>query len=181
MYGVTLAFKDFKIREGIMGSPWVGMKYFKQIFNSYSFWEEDQITEYNGFIQEMSAALQGTTFSQLNEEDPLQYLTKTAGLMYDRDSDVRHHKKFLDSIDINKIIVGLEKATAKQVSDFRRGILSTYGIVNIREFLPDDRDALIKLRAGVQGLLESNRGSDKIVKLQYRWLVDNIDAVLKNY
>lgn len=152
-----------------------------RIHDSYSLWEEDQITEYNGFIQEMSAALQGTTFSQLNEEDPLQYLTKTAELMYDRDSDVRHHKKFLDSIDINKIIAGLEKAAAKQVSDFRRGILSTYGIVNIREFLPDDRDALIKLRVGVQGLLDNNSGSDKIVKLQYRWLVDNIEAVLKNY
>lgn len=32
MYGVTLAFKDFKILEGIWNSPWVGMKYFKQAF-----------------------------------------------------------------------------------------------------------------------------------------------------
>jgi putative aldouronate transport system permease protein len=32
MYGVTLAFKDFKITEGIMGSPWVGLKYFKKAF-----------------------------------------------------------------------------------------------------------------------------------------------------
>lgn len=32
MYGVVLAFKDFKITEGIMGSPWVGLKYFKKAF-----------------------------------------------------------------------------------------------------------------------------------------------------
>ncbi|MBQ8637562.1 MAG: hypothetical protein IJ468_00170 [Lachnospiraceae bacterium] len=32
MYGVTLAFKDFSIRKGIMGSKWVGFKYFEQLF-----------------------------------------------------------------------------------------------------------------------------------------------------
>lgn len=39
MYGITLAFKDFKIRYGIMGSPWAGFKYFEQLFNSFSFYE----------------------------------------------------------------------------------------------------------------------------------------------
>lgn len=38
MYGVVLAFKDFKILKGIMGSPWVGMKYFQQAFNDSYFW-----------------------------------------------------------------------------------------------------------------------------------------------
>lgn len=32
MYGVTLAFKDFVARDGILGSPWVGLKYFRQLF-----------------------------------------------------------------------------------------------------------------------------------------------------
>ena len=37
LYGVTLAFKDFDISEGIMGSPWVGFKYFEEFFsNPYS-------------------------------------------------------------------------------------------------------------------------------------------------
>jgi len=39
MYGVTLAFKDFKVLKGIMGSPWVGFKYFQQLLGSFSFWE----------------------------------------------------------------------------------------------------------------------------------------------
>lgn len=34
MYGITLALKDYSIREGILGSPWVGMKYFGQFFDS---------------------------------------------------------------------------------------------------------------------------------------------------
>lgn len=36
MYGITLAFKDYKVLKGIMGSPWASpwYKYFLQFFNS---------------------------------------------------------------------------------------------------------------------------------------------------
>ena len=34
MYGVTIAFKDYKVKAGIMGSPWAGMKYFEQFFST---------------------------------------------------------------------------------------------------------------------------------------------------
>ena len=40
MYGVTLAFKDYRPKLGILGSPWTsqnGMKYFLQFFNSPNF------------------------------------------------------------------------------------------------------------------------------------------------
>lgn len=36
IYGVQLAFKDFKVFNGIMGSPWVGWKHFSVIFSSTS-------------------------------------------------------------------------------------------------------------------------------------------------
>lgn len=39
MYGMVLAFKDYKFREGIWGSPWAGFKYFEQLFEAFSFWE----------------------------------------------------------------------------------------------------------------------------------------------
>lgn len=38
MYGVILAFKDFKLRLGIMGSPWVGFAYFDKMLSSRKFW-----------------------------------------------------------------------------------------------------------------------------------------------
>lgn len=41
MYGVTIAFKDFKPKLGIMGSPWTsqhGMKYVLQVVNDPYFW-----------------------------------------------------------------------------------------------------------------------------------------------
>lgn len=44
MYGVVLAFKDFKISEGILGSPWAGLKYFKKAFEDPYFLKTIQNT-----------------------------------------------------------------------------------------------------------------------------------------
>ena len=38
MYGVTLAFKDFRASLGILGSPWVGLRHFHRFFDSFQFW-----------------------------------------------------------------------------------------------------------------------------------------------
>ncbi|MFR3184291.1 MAG: ABC transporter permease [Ruminococcus sp.] len=37
MYGIQLAFKDYQVKEGIMGSPWVGLEHFIRFFKSYNF------------------------------------------------------------------------------------------------------------------------------------------------
>ncbi len=37
MYGVQIAFRDYKIAQGILGSTWVGMKNILKFFNSYNF------------------------------------------------------------------------------------------------------------------------------------------------
>jgi putative aldouronate transport system permease protein len=39
MYGATIAFKDFSITKGIMGSSWVGFKYFDYLFSLDKFWQ----------------------------------------------------------------------------------------------------------------------------------------------
>lgn len=38
MYGALIAFKDYKPVMGILGSPWAGLKHFKNFFGSYYFW-----------------------------------------------------------------------------------------------------------------------------------------------
>lgn len=38
MYGVLLAFKQYRPLEGIIGSPWVGFSHFEQFFSSPSSW-----------------------------------------------------------------------------------------------------------------------------------------------
>lgn len=37
MYGIVLAFKQFNMRAGIMGSPWIGFRNFERLFSSYWF------------------------------------------------------------------------------------------------------------------------------------------------
>ena len=39
IYGVTIAFKDFRFSLGILGSPWVGLRWFNKLFNMRNFWE----------------------------------------------------------------------------------------------------------------------------------------------
>ncbi|NLA97024.1 MAG: sugar ABC transporter permease, partial [Spirochaetales bacterium] len=39
MYGLQIAFRRFNPSLGITASPWVGMRYFSQFFDSYYFWE----------------------------------------------------------------------------------------------------------------------------------------------
>ncbi len=37
MYGVVLAFKNFNLSQGILGSPWCGFQHFREFFSSYEF------------------------------------------------------------------------------------------------------------------------------------------------
>lgn len=37
MMGLQIAFKEYSAREGIWGSPWVGLKYFRKFFGDYNF------------------------------------------------------------------------------------------------------------------------------------------------
>jgi putative aldouronate transport system permease protein len=37
MFGVQIAFKDFRARDGIWGSPWAGFIHFRNLFKSYQF------------------------------------------------------------------------------------------------------------------------------------------------
>ena len=33
IYGVQIAFKNFRLKQGIWGSPWVGLNVFRKVFN----------------------------------------------------------------------------------------------------------------------------------------------------
>jgi len=39
IYGITLAFREFRFDKGIWGSPWVGTRYLMQFFTSFDFWK----------------------------------------------------------------------------------------------------------------------------------------------
>lgn len=37
LYGIQVAFRDYRLVDGVMGSPWVGLKHFKKFFEAYYF------------------------------------------------------------------------------------------------------------------------------------------------
>lgn len=39
MYGIVIAFKDFRANKGILGSAWVGFKHFERFFSYPDFWK----------------------------------------------------------------------------------------------------------------------------------------------
>jgi putative aldouronate transport system permease protein len=39
MYGITMAFRDFRVRLGILGSPWVGLKHYQNFLSDKYFWK----------------------------------------------------------------------------------------------------------------------------------------------
>ncbi len=39
MYGVLMAFQNYSPSKGILGSPWVGLKWFETFFNMPRFWQ----------------------------------------------------------------------------------------------------------------------------------------------
>ena len=51
MYGILIAFKDFKVREGILGSAWAGLKYFRQFLADPDFWNAFKNTVLLSFWQ----------------------------------------------------------------------------------------------------------------------------------
>lgn len=38
LYGLQIAFKNFSLARGITASPWAGLRYLEQYFNSFQFW-----------------------------------------------------------------------------------------------------------------------------------------------
>ena len=37
MYGILIAFQDYSVKKGVLGSKWVGFEHFERLFNSYWF------------------------------------------------------------------------------------------------------------------------------------------------
>jgi len=50
MYGVTIAFKDYNVFKGVLGSPWCGLEVFKKILSNKNFWEAIKNTLLLNFI-----------------------------------------------------------------------------------------------------------------------------------
>ena len=70
MYGITLAFKQYNARLGIMGSPWVGFEKFEMLFANDYFWKvlfnTVKISFFRLLVQTPAPIIIAVLFSELN-------------------------------------------------------------------------------------------------------------------
>ena len=79
---------------------------------------------------------------------------------------------------MEKIINGLEEITINDVADFRKAIMSIYNYDEGKKVLENDRDNLILLKNEIEKLVCSDKISDKILKQQYKWFIQNLESIL---
>ena len=82
MYGIQLAFKDYRVADGIWGSAWVGLKHFKTFFESYQFkdllWNTLSLSLYSliaGFPMPIIFALLLNYITNVNMKKVVQMVT----------------------------------------------------------------------------------------------------------
>lgn len=82
MYGILLAFKDYNAQLGIMGSPWVGLKHFREMFSDsyfrYVLWNTISISFGRIIFTFPFPILIALAFNELNQR----HLKKTLQTIY---------------------------------------------------------------------------------------------------
>ena len=87
MFGIILAFKDLNYRQGIMGSPWTGLKNFEFFFKSEAAWRITRNTLGMNAIFIVSTIAVGVLFAVLlfrihNQKAPLKFYQSTMFFPY---------------------------------------------------------------------------------------------------
>lgn len=83
MYGVIIAFKDFKIVRGIMGSEWVGLKHFIKMFHSSEFYRVVRNTLVISSLRICFVSTSGIVFAlMLNEVRHLRFKKIVQNISY---------------------------------------------------------------------------------------------------
>lgn len=68
MYGIVIAFKDYRYLDGIMGSKWVGLKHFEAMYESREFWRVCRNTVFISLMKITSSMIFPITFAILINE-----------------------------------------------------------------------------------------------------------------
>ena len=83
MYGITIAFKDYNVFEGVFKSPWCGLEVFEKIFSNKNFW----LTIKNTFVLNLltlavSFPLTIIVSLMLNEVAGMRFKKVTQSILY---------------------------------------------------------------------------------------------------
>lgn len=147
--------------------------------SSFEFWEESQKQEYREFSQELQNILKYHEVELFKQcESSVEYIRCISKYLFSNDVEIYIKKSFFNKLDMEKIINGLKDVTINDVADFRKAIMCVYDYDEGKKVLENDRDNLMVLKKGIEKLVCSDKISDKILKQQYKWFIQNLESIL---
>lgn len=81
---------------------------------------------------------------------------------------------FFKFVDLNKCIYAIDKASVKDLSDFRKAIATIYGFENIYDFFSEDIENIDKLST----MLQNRKYDKKMKRFNICLLQDNLKSIL---
>ena len=127
MYGVTIAFKDYNIFKGVMGSPWCGVDVFKKILTNKNFWLAIKNTLVLNFLTLLSSfPLTIVVSLMLNEIASAGFKKVTQSVLY------LHH--FISWV----VVAGIATNLFSQQGGTVNNMLNAFGISSL-PFLSDNK------------------------------------------
>ena len=85
---------------------------------------------------------------------------------------------FAKNIPIDKFIEAIKACSSKLIAEIRGVFLSVYSSSNIKDFLSNDKEALITLKGEIQQLKDVYNGFDKIQRKQLDWFISNLEDII---
>lgn len=126
MYGITIAFKDYNVFEGVLKSPWCGFKVFEKIFANKNFWHAIRNTLILNFATlAVSFPLTIIVSLMLNEVFSVKFKKVTQSVLY-----LPHFVSWV-------VVVGIANNMFQQQSGTINNILAGMGLNRI-PFLSDN-------------------------------------------
>ena len=89
-------------------------------------------------------------------------------------------KCFARKLDIIKFVELLKKCNSAQINELRSIFRYVYSFSNVKDFYAEDKDSLEDLKYKVEELLANDNDFDSIQKKQLKYLISNLENIIKN-
>lgn len=134
--------------------------------------------EFSDWKSEMLEALNSSSKNELHFDYDNNELYTFNEYVHSHQNDYYNQRKFAALFDVDSLLLMLKKATPEQIWNLRGAFNSIYYISNIGEFFAEDRPALLKIKNGVDLLINCGEITDKIVLLELNYFSNNLQSYI---
>ncbi len=86
---------------------------------------------------------------------------------------------FARQLNINKFLQLIKQCSSLNICNLRDVFLTVYRYSNINQFYYDDKENLIKLKDGLQKIIDVNGDMDAIKKKQMQWFINDLQTAIE--